>query len=50
MVDPGVVLEKLIVGFADPAAMRFPGGGANRSLIPESYPGPPESYFRAGSR
>ena len=46
MVDPGVVLEKLIVGFADPAA-RFPGfGGANRSLIPESYLGPPESYYR----
>jgi len=46
MVDPGIVLEKLIVGFVDPAA-RFPGsGGANQHLIPESYLGPPESYHR----
>ena len=47
MVDPGVVLEKLIVGFADPSAC-FPGsaGGTNRPLIPESYLGPPESYHR----
>ncbi len=47
MVDPGVVLEKLVVGFADPAA-RFPGfaSGADRPMIPESYLGPPESYFR----
>jgi hypothetical protein len=47
MVDPGVVLEKLVVGFADPTA-RFPGfaGGPNRPLIPDSYLGPPESYFR----
>ena len=47
MVDPGVVLEKLVVGFADPAA-RFPGfaSGADRPMIPKSYLGPPESYFR----
>jgi hypothetical protein len=47
MVDPGVVLEKLVVGFADPATPRLPGmTGANHSLIPESYLGPPESYHR----
>jgi Glycosyl hydrolase family 115/Gylcosyl hydrolase family 115 C-terminal domain len=46
MVDPGVVLEKLVVGFADPTA-RFPGfAGGNRSPIPDSYLGPPESYHR----
>ncbi len=45
MVDPGVVLEKLVVGFADPSAPRFPGApAANRSFIPDSYLGPPESY------
>jgi hypothetical protein len=45
MVDPGVVLEKLVVGFADPTPARFPGApGANRSFIPDSYLGPPESY------
>jgi hypothetical protein len=44
MVDPGVVLEKLVVGLADPTP-RFPGfAGPNRSLIPESYLGPRESY------
>lgn len=47
MVDPGVVLEKLVVGFADPdaeRASRFFGSSA--SMIPDSYLGPPESYFR----
>jgi hypothetical protein len=35
------------VGFADPATPRLPGmTGANHSLIPESYLGPPESYHR----
>ncbi len=51
MVDPGVVLEKLVVGFADPDAERFRrffGGSA--SMIPESYLGPPESYFRTASK
>jgi Gylcosyl hydrolase family 115 C-terminal domain/Viral BACON domain len=49
MVDPGVVLEKLVVGFAEPAP-RFPGfAGANRPIIPESYLGPPESYYRMTS-
>jgi hypothetical protein len=44
MIDPGVVLEKLVIGFADPTP-RFPGAaGTNRSLIPDSYLGPPESY------
>jgi hypothetical protein len=49
MVDPGVVLEKLVVGFADPTA-RFPGvAGANLHLIPDSYLGPPESYRQVTS-
>jgi len=49
MIDPGVVLEKLAVGFADPTA-RFPGpAGTNQPLIPESYLGPPESYHRIRS-
>jgi Glycosyl hydrolase family 115/Gylcosyl hydrolase family 115 C-terminal domain len=46
MIDPGIVLEKLVVGFADPTA-RFPGvAGSRRSLIPDSYLGPPESFYR----
>ena len=49
MVDPGVVLEKLVVGFADPTAPQFPGrNAASRSFIPESYLGPPESYRQLG--
>jgi hypothetical protein len=46
MIDPGVVLEKLVVGFANPTA-RYPGSaGANQHMIPDSYLGPPESYHR----
>ena len=49
MVDPDVVLEKLVVGFADPTA-RFPGAaGARQPMIPASYLGPPESYYRITS-
>jgi hypothetical protein len=49
MVDPGVVLEKLVVGFADPGA-RFPGpAGASQPAIPASYLGPSESYHRIPS-
>ena len=48
MVDPGVVFEKLIVAFPDPAA-RFFGPNANHSPIPDSYLGPPESYHQLPS-
>ncbi|HEX4006537.1 MAG TPA: glycosyl hydrolase 115 family protein [Acidobacteriaceae bacterium] len=44
MVDPGIVLEKLIVAFSNPAA-RFPGTPA-LPAAPPSYLGPPESYVR----
>jgi hypothetical protein len=45
MVDPGVVLEKLVVGFADPKAQRFRRlPAASAPLIPQSYLGPPESF------
>jgi hypothetical protein len=45
MVDPGVVLEKLVVAFPNPAA-RFPGmAGSNQPAAPPSYLGPPESYY-----
>jgi hypothetical protein len=47
MIDPGVVLEKLIVGFADPDAPHLPGAtAANEPTVPASYLGPPESYYR----
>jgi Glycosyl hydrolase family 115/Gylcosyl hydrolase family 115 C-terminal domain len=50
MIDPGVVLEKLIVGFADPDAPRLPGAAAPMEpAIPPSYLGPPESYYRIRS-
>jgi hypothetical protein len=49
MIDPGVVLEKLVVGFADPTA-RFSGiSNTNQNLIPDSYLGPPESYRQVTS-
>ena len=48
MVDPGVVLEKLVVGFANPDAPTFPGKAAPTGpTVPASYLGPPESYYRA---
>ena len=44
MVDPGVVLEKIVVGFAAPQ-LRFPQLPDDRQpAIPGSYLGPPESY------
>lgn len=50
MVDPGVVLEKLVVGFADPDAPHFPNTPAPTGpAVPPSYLGPPESYHRMPS-
>jgi hypothetical protein len=50
MIDPGVVLEKLVVGFADPHAPRFPGTPPPAEpTVPASYLGPPESYYRMPS-
>jgi hypothetical protein len=49
MVDPGVVLEKIVVGFAAPSP-GFPGfAGDHRQVIPSSYLGPPESYHHLPS-
>jgi hypothetical protein len=50
MIDPGVVLEKLVVGFADPDAPHLPGTAAPMDpAVPASYLGPPESYYRVAS-
>ena len=50
MIDPGVVLEKLVVGFANPDAPAFPRRAVpTEPMVPASYLGPPESYYRAGS-
>jgi hypothetical protein len=50
MIDPGVVLEKLVVAFANPDKPHFPGAPAPAEpagpTIPASYLGPPESYHR----
>ena len=47
MVDPSVVLEKLVVAFPNPDAPHFPGMVARKvPAPPSSYLGPPESYFR----
>jgi hypothetical protein len=47
MIDPGVVLEKLVIAFANPDAPRFPGVAAPAEPdAPASYLGPPESYYR----
>ncbi len=46
MIDPGVVLEKLVVAFPNPNAPHFPGmPKSNVPMAPSSYLGPPESYF-----
>jgi hypothetical protein len=46
MVDPGIVLEKLVVAFSDPSA-RFPGMPQSAlPAAPTSYLGPPDSYYR----
>jgi len=51
MIDPGVVLDKLVVGFANPDAEQVPGTAAlTQPLVPESYLGPPESYHRMTSK
>ncbi|MGB7135396.1 MAG: glycosyl hydrolase 115 family protein, partial [Acidobacteriaceae bacterium] len=44
MVDPGIVLEKLVIGFPDPDARSLRFGGPPPPVIPPSYLGPPESY------
>ena len=50
MIDPGVVLEKLVVAFPDPQEPRVPGMPAPKvPRAPSSYLGPPESYFRMPS-
>jgi len=50
MVDPGVVLEKLIIAFPNPDAPHFPGAPKNKiPMAPSSYLGPPESYFHMPS-
>jgi hypothetical protein len=47
MIDPGLVLEKLVVAFANPSAPHFPGATApTEPAAPASYLGPPESYNR----
>jgi hypothetical protein len=50
MIDPGVVLEKLVLGFANPDAPVLPFTSAPRGpQVPASYLGPPESFHRAPS-
>jgi hypothetical protein len=50
MVDPGVVLEKLVIAFPDPNAPRYPDAPENKiPKAPSSYLGPPESYFHMAS-
>lgn len=50
MVDAGVVLEKLVLGFANPDATPLPGMTAPAEpAAPPSYLGPPESYFHSVS-
>ena len=45
MIDPGLVLEKLVLGFANPDASPFPGmATVTGPSVPPSYLGPPESY------
>jgi hypothetical protein len=47
MVDTGVVLEKLVLGFENPEAPHFPRRPAPTvPTIPGSDLGPPESYYR----
>jgi hypothetical protein len=49
MVDPGLVLEKIVVGFAAPSP-RFRGfADAPQPAIPASYLGPSESYHHLPS-
>ena len=47
MIDPGVVLEKLVLGFANPDAPHPRGTlTPGEPAVPASYLGPPESYHR----
>lgn len=47
MVDPGVVVEKLVVAFPNPHVPHRPGAhGPSVPHVPSSALGPPESYFR----
>ena len=51
MIDPGVVVERLVVGFADPDAPHLQGKPAPAEpTVPASYLGPPESYYRTRCR
>jgi hypothetical protein len=45
MVDPGVVLEKIVVGFAAPSLRTRGVADFPQPVIPASYLGPPESFF-----
>ena len=49
MVDPGVVLEKIVVGLATPALPFRVSPGARQPVIPSSYLGPSESYHHLPS-
>jgi hypothetical protein len=50
MIDPGVVLEKLVVAFTNPNLPHFPGFAPPKvPAAPASYLGPPESYYRIDS-
>jgi hypothetical protein len=50
MIDPGVVLEKLVLGFSNPEATHSPSTAApTEPAVPASYLGPPESYHRMTS-
>jgi hypothetical protein len=49
MVDPGVVLEKLVVAFPNPAAPIPGAAGPSQPSAPPSYLGPPESYYHQTS-
>ncbi len=47
MIDPGVVVEKLVVAFPNPHVPQRPGTRGSRiPSAPSSYLGPPESYLR----
>ncbi len=47
MVDPGVVLEKLVIAFPNPEAPGFPAAPVSKApAAPASYLGPPESYHQ----
>ena len=49
IVDPGVVLEKIVVGFSAPSLYSRELPGARPRVIPGSYLGPRESYHHQPS-